>query len=132
MLHSVSIRSYLNRWGLKNFKNVILFTNNDDAYLTAIDLISHGIKVNALIDTRRNPKFFDSRIKVYKVLKVIDTKGKLAIKGVYVLNEDGRIIYLKCNTLGVSGGWNPNIQLSCHAGVKPLWKENFCIYSWKK
>ena len=55
---SNSIHSYLNRWGVNSFKNVLLFTNNDDAYMTAIDLISKGITIKAVIDTRENPKNF--------------------------------------------------------------------------
>ncbi len=118
---SGSIRGYLNRWGVNSFKKVLLFTNNDDAYLSAMDLMSHGINLEAVIDTRENPKTFDPRIKVYKGSQVINTKGKLAIEGVYVLNKEDKVTFLKCDLLGVSGGWNPNIQLSCHTGVKPEW-----------
>ena len=125
---SNSIRSYLNRWGVNSFKNVLLFTNNDDAYITAIDLISKGITIKAVIDTRENPKIFDSRIKVYKGSQVVNTKGKLSIEGAYILNKEGKVIYLKCDILGVSGGWNPNIQLSCHTGVKPLWKKKISAF----
>ena len=67
---SGSIRSYINRWGIKSFSDVLLFTNNDDAYSTAIDLIENGINCLGVIDTRENPRTFDPRIKVYKTLKL--------------------------------------------------------------
>ena len=35
-------------------------------FLTAIDLLSRGIKVNAVIDTRKNPKLFDEKHMEFK------------------------------------------------------------------
>ena len=49
---SGSIRSYINRWGIKNLSDVLLFTNNDDAYSTAIDLIENGINCIGVVDIR--------------------------------------------------------------------------------
>ena len=79
---SASIRAYLNRWGINNFQDVLLFTNNNDAYLTASNLISSGVNVVGVVDTRDNPKIFDSRIKVFQGSQVINTRGKLELKGV--------------------------------------------------
>jgi len=118
---SSSIRSYINRWGIKNFSDVLLFTNNDDAYSTAIDLIENGINFLGIVDIRESPKTFDPRIKVYKNSQIINARGKLSLKGVDVVNRNGKKIYIKCRFLGVSGGWNPNIQISSHTGVKPIW-----------
>ena len=120
---SASIRSYINRWGIKNFSDVLLFTNNDDAYSTAIDLIENGINCIGVVDIRENPRTFDSRIKVYKNSQVINARGKLYLQGVDVINKDGNTKHIKCRYLGISGGWNPNIQISCHTGVKPNWNE---------
>lgn len=125
---SSSIRSYLNRWGINNFGKVVLFTNNDDTYFTALDLISNGINLIGVVDTRDNPKFFDPKIKVYKSSQVVNAKGKLCLKGVDVVNKEGELIHLKCDYLGVSGGWNPNIHLSCHTGVKPEWNKKIYAF----
>ena len=125
---SGSIRTYLNRWGIKNFQDVLFFTNNDDAYLTASNLISCGVNVVGVVDTRDNPRIFDSRVKVFKGSQVINTRGKLELKGVNVLNKEGEVFFLKCNFLGVSGGWNPNIQISCHTGVKPEWDKKISAF----
>ena len=120
---SGSIRSYLNRWGVNNFGKVLLFTNNDDTYSTALDLILSGINLIGVVDTRDNPKIFNSKIKVYKSSQVVNAKGKFSLKGVDIVNQEGKITHLKCDFLGVSGGWNPNIHLSCHTGVRPEWNE---------
>ena len=30
---------------------------------------------------------------------------------------------------GVSGGWNPNIHISCHTGVKPEWNNKILAFT---
>ena len=125
---SGSIRSYLNRWGVIVGKKIAIFTNNDDAYSTAKNLISLGIKVVGIIDTRENPKIDDLDIKVFKSAQVTNSRGSSALQGVNVTLKDGKSFYLECDTLGVSGGWNPNIHLSCHTGVKPEWQNNISAF----
>ena len=125
---SGSIRSYINRWGIKSFSDVLLFTNNDDAYSTAIDLLENGINCAGVIDTRENPRTFDPRIKVYKNSQVINARGKMYLEGIDIINKDGNKKYIKCKYLGVSGGWNPNMQISSHTGVKPVWNEKILAF----
>ena len=71
---SNSIRSFVNRWGVKSFKKVLLFTNNDDAYTTAINLIDNEDCIG-IVDTRDNPKNVYSKIKVYTNSQVINAYG---------------------------------------------------------
>ena len=73
---SNSIRSFVNRWGVKSFKKVLLFTNNDDAYSTAINLIDNEIDCIGIVDTRDNPKNVNPKIKVYTNSQVINAYGK--------------------------------------------------------
>ena len=42
---SSAVRKYVNSYGVKCGNNVALFTNNDDAYETAITLHNKGVKV---------------------------------------------------------------------------------------
>jgi len=125
---SGSIRSYLNRWGVIAGKKIAIFTNNDDAYATAKNLISLGINVVGIIDTRENPNIDDLDTKVFKFAQVTNSRGSSALQGVNVTLKDGKSFYLECDTLGVSGGWNPNIHLSCHTGVKPEWQNNISAF----
>jgi len=125
---SGSIRSYLNRWGVIVGKKVAIFTNNDDAYSTAKNLISLGVNVVGIVDTRENPNIDNLNIKVFKSAQVTNSRGSLALQGVDVMLKNGKIFYLECDTLGVSGGWNPNIHLSCHTGVKPEWQNDISAF----
>ena len=126
---SGSIRSYLNRWGVNCWKrSFAIFTNNDDAYSTAKNLISLGVNVVGIVDTRENPNIDNLNIKVFKSAQVTNSRGSLALQGVDVMLKNGKIFYLECDTLGVSGGWNPNIHLSCHTGVKPEWQNDISAF----
>ena len=53
ILLSNSINKYLDYYGVACGKNIILFTNNDSAYETAISLHKKGIK-NLIVDLRKN------------------------------------------------------------------------------
>ena len=86
---SGSIRSYLNRWGIKNFKDGFV-TNNDDAYSTAKNLISLGVNVVGIIDTRENPNIDNLNIKVFKSAQVTNSRGSLALQEFRIL-KNGKI-----------------------------------------
>ena len=47
-----AVRSYANRFGVTPGKQVAVFTNNDDGWRTASDLVEKGVNVTAVIDTR--------------------------------------------------------------------------------
>ena len=129
---SSSIREYTNRWQLKTFKNVVFFTNNDYPYYVAKDLISRGAKQVSVVDVRKEIKFSDPKISIYKNAEVINTKGKKKIEGVFVKEKNKPIFFLNCDTLGVSGGWNANIQISTHTNEKPVWNEKVLSFVQKK
>jgi len=49
---SSAVRQYINYYGVKCGNNVVIFTNNDDAYETAISLHNKGVKIEAIVDIR--------------------------------------------------------------------------------
>jgi len=49
---SSAVRKYINYYGVKCGNNVVIFTNNDDAYETAISLHNRGVKIKAIVDIR--------------------------------------------------------------------------------
>ena len=116
-----AIRSYVNRWGVSPGKNIAIFTNNDDGLRTVDDLKSKGVKISAIIDIRKDIiKSSYGGIPFYSGQTVVDTKGRSRIKSIILSN--GKEI--TCDCLGVSGGWNPNVHLTCHQRGKPEWDEN--------
>ncbi|MEQ3709051.1 sarcosine oxidase subunit alpha family protein [Tateyamaria sp.] len=124
---AASMRTFANRWATTPAQRVAIFTNNDDGHRTAQDLHAKGVKIAAVIDTRPDaPSSMD-----YEVLQgaqVADTKGRLGLTFVEVARADGTNRTIECGALGVSGGWNPNVQLTCHQRGRPIWKEELAAF----
>ena len=49
---SSAVRGYINKYGVIPGRSVLICTNNDDAYRTAISLYKIGIKVSGIVDSR--------------------------------------------------------------------------------
>jgi len=103
-----SLRAYANRWGVAVGRRAAVFTNNDDGLRTAADLKAKGIEVR-VIDVRKGEE-------------VIDTSGRLGLKSV-TIRKNGRTETFACEALGVSGGWNPNVNITSHHRSRPVWNE---------
>ena len=55
---------------------------------------------------------------------VVDTKGRRALKSIKLSN--GKTIDTDC--LAVSGGWNPNLHLTCHHRGIPKWNDEIASF----
>ena len=122
-----AIRSYVNRFAATPANCVSVFTNSDEGHQTARDLHAKGIKIAAVIDTRDAAPQSDD----YQVLagaRVTNTKGRLGLTRVEVENASGTKRWIECGALGVSGGWNPNVHLTCHQRGKPIWNEELAAF----
>ncbi len=126
-----ALRAYVNRYAVRPGGQAVIFTNNDDAYRSAMDLDTVGIKVAAVIDLRDDPdgELPDAvRARGIEVLDgwaVTAVIGKRHIKAVEVrpLNADGDDVTgearrIACDVLGSSGGWNPVVHLHSQSGAR--------------
>ena len=112
-----SLRAYLNRWSVCPGRNIIVFTNNDDGFKTAIDLKAKNINVKAIVDSRKNSDIEVEGIPTFRNTSVVDTSGRKQISSITLSNGNK----INCDCLAVSGGWNPNLHLTCHQRGKPVW-----------
>ena len=118
-----SVRAYLNRWGVTPGKRVALFTNNDDGWRTAMDLDASGVEIAAIIDSREgHPLIAPKGASIVMGGRIADTKGRHGVKSLTLTN--GQRIETDC--LAVSGGWSPNVHLTCHQRGRPIWREDIC------
>ncbi|WP_170381345.1 sarcosine oxidase subunit alpha family protein [Ruegeria atlantica] len=122
-----ALRTYANRFAVTASQRVAIFTNNDDGHRTAADLHAKGVRIAAVVDVREDaPSSYD-----YEVLKgaqVTNTKGRHGLSFVEVSLPDGSARTLDCGALGVSGGWNPNVHLTCHQRGRPVWNEAMAAF----
>jgi len=122
-----AVRTYVHRYGVTPGKRVAVFTNNDDGWRTAQDLLAKGVTVTALIDTRPD---VDPVVDcpVFTGAEVISTGGRLGIERLAVRTSNGSIQQVNADCLAVSGGWNPSLQLTGHMGSKPTWREDIAAF----
>ena len=121
-----AVRTYLNRHGVAAGKRVTLFANNDNARHMARDLHAAGIRVAALIDVRPDAPT-DEPFPVHAGAEVIETKGRLALSEITIRHK-GRETRIETDLLGVSGGWNPTLHLTCHLNGRPVWDEGIAAF----
>ena len=122
-----AMRSYANRWATTAAHEVAIFTNNDDGHRTASDLAAKGVSVSAIIDTRTDAPTSDTAL-VLSGAQVIDSIGRHGVKQVTVRLADGSKTHVSCGALGVTGGWNPNVHLTCHQRGRPDWDDSIAAF----
>ncbi|MES2334644.1 MAG: sarcosine oxidase subunit alpha family protein [Pseudomonadota bacterium] len=124
---SGALRAYANRWGVKAGERVAVFTNNDDGLRTAIDLQAKGIDVVAVIDSRDGGDLLPG-IRHLRGADVIDTSGKLGLTSITVRQGNGRSETIALNALGISGGWNPNVNIHSHYRSRPVFDPTIAAF----
>jgi methylglutamate dehydrogenase subunit C len=113
------LRTYLNRFGVAP-QSVVIATNNDTAYDTARDLAAAGVEVT-VVDSRSDAaraKRNDFRVLTDTV--VANVQGRVPLYGAVLQGAHEENI--RCDAIGVSGGWSPSVHLTSHGGIKPRYE----------
>ena len=118
-----ALRSYINRWGVAPGEKVAVFGNNDDAHRTARDAKAAGLDVVALIDSRHDAENMAGDVPFYPGWQVRRGLGMKELEGIDMVGPHGAYKRLSVKALGVSGGWNPSVHLTCHLNGRPVWDE---------
>ncbi|MFY0623490.1 MAG: sarcosine oxidase subunit alpha family protein [Pelagimonas sp.] len=118
-----AVRAFANRWAATPAQSVVVFGNNDEAHATARDLIAKGVNVPAIIDVRSDaPELAGTE--VLAGAQIVETKGRLGVTSITVRLANGQHREIDCGSVAMSGGWNPNLGLTCHQRGRPSWKED--------
>jgi sarcosine oxidase subunit alpha len=116
-------RAYLKRWAVRVGERAVVFTNNDTAYVAALELRAAGVRIEAIVDVRPAPggplvnRAREQGIQVRVGSAVIGTAGRRRVREVRVAsletggNAAESAVMLPCDCLLVSGGWNPTVHL---------------------
>ncbi|MBM3519950.1 MAG: FAD-binding protein, partial [Alphaproteobacteria bacterium] len=132
VLLASAARGLVERYGVSPGERGIVFTNNDDAYLTAIALKAAGVDVRVVDARGRAEGDLPNRaradgieVEASSIISAVKTSlGGLGITGVKVASYrrgQGRVIAerkVECDFVAMSGGWNPALHLWCHNGGK--------------
>ncbi|MBN8955206.1 MAG: (2Fe-2S)-binding protein [Rhizobiales bacterium] len=119
-----SALSYLSRYAVAPGRNIVIATNNDSAYTVGLALHDAGIQISAIIDSRTTVGACarDAEEKAIRLIlgaAPVRAKGRLRIESVSFApvsstTETGSV---GCDTLLVSGGWNPTVHLHSQSGA---------------
>ena len=136
-----AVSTYSNRYAVKPGSRAVVFTNNDSAYQTALDLKAAGVDVVALIDARSDSSseiantVRSAGIEVQNGSIVVDTAGRKRLSSIQVmrLSADGTSVSgsqqsIDCDLLAVSGGWSPVVHLNAQSGARPEWDETVAMF----
>ncbi|WP_344741418.1 glycine cleavage T C-terminal barrel domain-containing protein, partial [Pseudonocardia halophobica] len=106
---AASARDLLHRYGVLVGRKIVVFTTDDAAYGAAADLEAAGARVT-VVDPR--PVSADSRHGDYRHSQLVGTRGDASGQVCAALLDTGE--ELPCDTLLLSGGWNPTVHLFSH------------------
>ncbi len=136
-----AVSTYTSRYAVKPGNRVVIFTNNDSAYQTALDCKAAGMEVLAVVDARAQSgseianTVRSAGIEVMNGSVVVDTSGGRHLRSVQIMNlsGDGRSVsgsvkQITCDLLAVSGGWSPVVHLSSQSGAKAIWSDEQAMF----
>ena len=121
---SHALRTYINHFSVLPGNRVVVVTNNDSAYHTALDAHTAGANVE-VVDVRLNPvgELLDRTravgIHIYEnsAITAVDYRGG-RLKGIEImqLGDDAESVRgvprtIPCDLIAVSGGWTPTVHL---------------------
>jgi sarcosine oxidase subunit alpha len=124
-----AVRHYIGRYAVRPGDQAVVFTNNDEAYRTAIALHAAGGTVQAVVDTRVDVRSDVAAsveklgIELLRGTVIVATHGAKALRGVTVRTQDGLTRRLACDLLAMSGGSNPNVSLFSQSGGRLVFDE---------
>jgi heterotetrameric sarcosine oxidase alpha subunit len=121
-----AMASYLNRYGVSPGRKVTFFANNDSARATARSFVAAGLTVTAIIDSRPDAPD-EGDIPVHKGAVVIGTKGRHGLQEIMLRTGSGEV-RLETDALGMAGGWNPSLHLTCHMNGRPRWSAELAAF----
>jgi sarcosine oxidase subunit alpha len=120
-----SARTFLHRYGVMVGRAAVVFTTNDSAYSAAFDLADAGVQIQMVVDARTEVsdglqhECERRGIPLRAGAVVTGTRGDDRVIEALVADFDGANVGaaepVSCDTLLVSGGWNPAVHLFSQA-----------------
>ncbi|HEY7761318.1 MAG TPA: sarcosine oxidase subunit alpha family protein [Burkholderiales bacterium] len=131
---AAAARTYLNRYAVAIGRRVVVFTNNDSAYATALDLARNGVQV-VVVDVRAEPlagaanDAVKASIPVRFASAIFDVRGSGRVRAVRVaglMEKNGE--WLEADAVAMSGGWTPAVHLFSQSQGRLAWDETLASF----
>jgi sarcosine oxidase subunit alpha len=120
-----AVRGYLNQYAVACGRRLVVATDNDSGYRTALDLAAAGLEVRAVLDSRAEvsstlaESLRRADIELITQARVDRTHYGRRLNGIDIAQRGRRARFIDCDSLAMSGGWAPALHLSSHTGARP-------------
>jgi len=140
VMQACAVSTYVNRYAVAPASAAVLFTNNDDAYRTALDLSDAGVAVAAVVDARSAAggalpaRVRERGVEVLPGHVVVNAVGGRRVRAVEVSrHEAGALVgsrtrRIDCDLVAVSGGWSPAVHLHAQSGARARFDEPLACF----
>ncbi|MEM7197308.1 MAG: 2Fe-2S iron-sulfur cluster-binding protein, partial [Pseudomonadota bacterium] len=131
---AAAMRSYMHRFAVMPGGNIAVYLNNLDGWRTVQQAQPHAKSVIAIVADDNIVS--DARLKWAKNhgvqvhfggIAAIEG-GKAGVNAISLRGLDGTITDIACDGLGLAGGWNPQVGLTCNHRGKPVWDEELLAF----
>ncbi len=125
-----ALRDYIVNYGVAVGERIVVVTNNDDAYRSAITAHAAGLTVACIVDARPQAdgalpaQARALGIPVKTGMAIARVKGLRRVVSVALCQQDGDGMVdedVPCDAVAMSGGWSPVVHLWSHCGGKLTW-----------
>jgi sarcosine oxidase subunit alpha len=132
-----ALRDFIVNYGVAPGERIVIVTNNDDAYRSALIAEEAGLEVAAIVDARPEaegelPQVARARnIPVLTGSGIARVKGRLHVEGVTFCDQAGSgksTGGVDCDVVAMSGGWSPVVHLWSHCGGRLLWDDGKAMF----
>ncbi len=132
-----AVRDYIADFGVAVGETIVVVTNNDDAYRTAIAAAAAGLKIACVVDARQTAdgelpnKARSLGIDVKVNAAIARVRGMRGVRSVVLCPQDGDdplTEEVSCDAIAMSGGWSPVVHLWSHCGGKLTWDEDAAFF----
>lgn len=132
-----AVRDFIKDYGVAPGRRIVVVTNNDDAYRTALAALDAGLEVPVVIDARPQangalPEALRARgVRVLTGSAVAGIKGGQAVEAVKLCAHSGSgevTETIEADCVAMSGGWSPVVHFWSHCGGKLSWSEDQAMF----
>jgi len=125
-----AVRDYIVDYAIAPGRRLVVITNNDDAYRTALTALDAGIHVPLIVDTRPKGGALAEEAQARGIRCAFEAglwsvTGRARVNGVTfgAVTGNGAENTMPCDAVAMSGGWSPVVHLWSHCGGKLLWSD---------
>jgi sarcosine oxidase subunit alpha len=121
-------RTYLNRFAIMPGTRIVLGSNNDSVWCSAIDLAAAGAAVTVV---EQRPAMSEAwrchaalaGLDIQLGARIVRARGGRAVEAA-VVERAGEVKAHThaCDLIAMSGGWSPGVHLTSHTGPKPVFR----------